>query len=395
MSEEKPEIVLGVDLEDGSDHLRFASPQELEKWNETEFAKWAWLGQGQHSQAIYQHHLKLRNQLQQFASNWKTNLAAKQPPTAVFKNLIDVFRAYYEKRLIFNSTSPAGSWLLDLNQKEGPIIAVGAYFALLGKDLGGLPINQYGLIDGLIQGFLYTREIKWTATAHHKALMRLKKEYEDNILLQATKSQQIEELNKSLNTSFSAALEERTARFDKLIETKDGEFQNLAAAHVEQLKSIEHAYDQKLALQKPVEYWGDKERSHKIRARWFGVATVLAGAGVSAGLILLALLIFAGVPSGQNPSHFEIGVLGTAVFFSVWFVRIIVRLFFSHHHLATDAAERRMMILTYLSLVREGTQYAPEDRTLILQNLFRAASDGLVKDDAAPPTLIGELTRRL
>ena len=54
---------------------------------------------------------------------------------------------------------------------------------------------------------------------------------------------------------------------------------------------------------------------------------------------------------------------------------------------------RRTVILTYLALSREGKEIAPEDRKLILQHIFRSASDGLVKDDAAPPSIFEFLTR--
>jgi hypothetical protein len=51
------------------------------------------------------------------------------------------------------------------------------------------------------------------------------------------------------------------------------------------------------------------------------------------------------------------------------------------------------MIQTFLSMAREGSAFAPEDKTLIFQHLFRSASDGLVKDDAAPPNLLGMLQK--
>ena len=75
-------------------------------------------------------------------------------------------------------------------------------------------------------------------------------------------------------------------------------------------------------------------------------------------------------------------------------IRILVRMFLSNLHLATDAAERRTMILTYLSMSREGAEFTKDDKKLIVQHLFRSASDGLVKDDAAPPTIFEMLTRK-
>lgn len=70
-----------------------------------------------------------------------------------------------------------------------------------------------------------------------------------------------------------------------------------------------------------------------------------------------------------------------------------MRLLFNHLHAATDAAERRMMILTYLAMSREGAQFAAEDKKLIVQH-FRSVSEGLAKDDAAPATLFELLTRK-
>jgi hypothetical protein len=51
------------------------------------------------------------------------------------------------------------------------------------------------------------------------------------------------------------------------------------------------------------------------------------------------------------------------------------------------------MILTYLALIREGKEIAPDDKNLILQHIFRS-SDGLVKDDAAPRSFWEAITRK-
>jgi hypothetical protein len=53
------------------------------------------------------------------------------------------------------------------------------------------------------------------------------------------------------------------------------------------------------------------------------------------------------------------------------------------------------MIQTYLSMSGEGTEFKADDRKLILDHVFRSASDGLVKDDAAPPSIIEVITKRL
>ncbi len=77
----------------------------------------------------------------------------------------------------------------------------------------------------------------------------------------------------------------------------------------------------------------------------------------------------------------------------MWGIRLIVRMFLSHLHLATDAAERVVMTQTYLSLLDGKHLPNDEDRKLILQALFRPTSDGIVKDEGVPFSLAEALTR--
>jgi Family of unknown function (DUF6161) len=74
-------------------------------------------------------------------------------------------------------------------------------------------------------------------------------------------------------------------------------------------------------------------------------------------------------------------ILMTTIAF--WIGRILLRMYLSGHHLATDAEERRTMIMTFLALAKNKS-VEENDRKLILTALFRPGSDGIVKDDAAP-----------
>jgi hypothetical protein len=53
-----------------------------------------------------------------------------------------------------------------------------------------------------------------------------------------------------------------------------------------------------------------------------------------------------------------------------------------------------VMTQTYLSLLDGRHLPKDEDRKLILQALFRPTSDGLVKDEAIPPSIFEFLTRQ-
>ncbi len=60
--------------------------------------------------------------------------------------------------------------------------------------------------------------------------------------------------------------------------------------------------------------------------------------------------------------------------------------------LASDAAERVVMIKAYVALAREG-KLDDSHRSLILQALFKPSTTGLVKDDAVPASMLDLATR--
>ncbi len=51
------------------------------------------------------------------------------------------------------------------------------------------------------------------------------------------------------------------------------------------------------------------------------------------------------------------------------------------------------MTETYLALLRSSQAFTQEERSIILNQLFRHAATGVVKDDSAPPHPIEILTR--
>ena len=98
-------------------------------------------------------------------------------------------------------------------------------------------------------------------------------------------------------------------------------------------------------------------------------------------------------PAGSVPETWRLAVLALVGVFTVWALRLVVRMFLSHLHLLTDAGERVVMVQTYLSLMEGEHLTSKEDRQLILQALFRPAADGIVKDEGVPFSLAEALTR--
>lgn len=368
--------------------IRIKTPDELTSWYTQEFQKWNWLQNtsiGNFFQAAYNLQRDFGGVVQQWR-NPSNNLSQ------IHSQIQSCFQQFQNNSILY-SGSPEGIFVLDVKDRLGVVAGAAAYVTMTNQNFSNQIQNPL-IIEGVIEGFLYKREIDWTASAHQEVLNRLKSQYTGNISHQSKRFEEIEKQNDTLNATFEEALKTKELLLDTLHENQKQEFEKLIEQHEKNLQAIEKAYDQKLALQKPVQYWKTKEEHHGKYTIIFGIASLVTLIVLGIALGLLVHWAFGDLKPTDNPKHWQIGVVAVTVFFSVWIIRMLIRLFLSHHHLSTDAAERRMMILTYLSMIREGTEFSPEDRTQMIQSIFKSASDGLVKDDGAPPAVFEWLTRK-
>lgn len=390
----KPSLVLELGEKGG--HLEFEQPSEVQQWLASELDKWQWMQQVPQVRNVLEPFRMVQHESNQYIQQWVQSQNQPDAGLAQLDSLKNSLESAISRQSLWLSSSPTGAFLLQLSQDQvrGPLVAAGAYLALGG---GFSPTNEPmhpKLFEGAIEGFLYKREIDWTATAHREALEKLKQQYAKNLSDQKRKYQEIEQANGALNAKFGETLEAKAKLLDELYANQNVEFSQLIATHEANLKSIENAYDQKLALWKPVEYWEARGRSHGTKSTKFAIASVVTGVFILSLLGWLAYKIFLNVPTTEKPQVWQVGVFSVAAFFGIWLERILVRLFVSNIHLSTDAEERVTMLQTYLSIIREGSEFAPEDKKLILERLFHPATDGLVKDDGAPPSPLEMLSRR-
>lgn len=97
----------------------------------------------------------------------------------------------------------------------------------------------------------------------------------------------------------------------------------------------------------------------------------------------------------ESPPIWQVVLLIALATLFFWSMRILIKLLFSHLHLERDAHERVVMTKTYLSLLRDESGLAEEDKKLILATLFRPASSGLMNDDGIPPGIYDLFTKLL
>lgn len=393
-----------IELPELNQKFSFDSPQELLDWSNQLRTEWQWLGGTPARRAWTQQESHL-NQIRNAGNDWMGYPHNEDVRRRTEATVLSVARELFGVENLLLSNDAASAFIKESKEKYGQAEASGVYAALTSCVLQFENTVPEGFFSGLIRGFLFKNEIDWTASAHGKVLARLQATYKKQLADQETRLQQLEAANLKLNqahdstlTEKSAALEElkttQTALFDELHKNKDEAFTNLASTHEANLKAIEETYNSKLALQKPVDYWNKKCRHHVELATRFAIASVITLIALGTGLSAVIYWAFGRLGENENPKHWQVGVTIVTAFFVVWVVRILVRLFLSHQHLASDASERVTMVQTYLSLSREGEAgVAVTDRTIILQQLFKSASDGIVKDDAAPPGFL-ELASR-
>lgn len=184
-------------------------------------------------------------------------------------------------------------------------------------------------------------------------------------------------------------------RFDH----ETAEFENESRNILKEITDTAAAYREHMQLRAPVDYWSKKATEHRVNSSSLGKVLVCYAIVATAGLLFFLweltriTLPTGGADGSQYFRTASIGLIASTIV--VWIGRVILRLFLSERHLATDAEERVTLVMTYLALTQEG-KLEVVDRPIVLAPLFRAASDGIVKDDGAPDTsLTSILTRNL
>ena len=101
------------------------------------------------------------------------------------------------------------------------------------------------------------------------------------------------------------------------------------------------------------------------------------------------------LPSVDQPAGFptwQIGFIFLTGTIILLLLRVLTKIMISHLHLASDAAERVVMIKAYMALAMEGG-LDETHRSLILQALFKPSTTGLIKEDAVPASVLDLATR--
>lgn len=392
---------LNIDLADKGGLLVFKSPSELSNWLASERGKWGWLklkDKDSNFRRPFYSLLEEQNgfltSLQNEADQWSAQLKTSADLAGMPSRIKAIIENYCQQRKGLVSSDPSAIFVLQLKEKRGDIVAIGAYAAMVNFNFSQMDVCPIGFLEGVVEAVLFKRGSAWEDSVYRSELDRLKNQFAADLVEQERRFGELDKSVQKLHLDYQLTYNENVKSLQKLHEDQSKEFLEAVKRHQQEIENIETVYNQKLSLMAPVQYWADKEKRHKDSSYIWGWVAIIIG-GIIAGVASVSIYkILIKLGPNETPQSWQLGVLGVGAFFAAWLIRVLVRLFLSHLHLATDAAERKIMIETFLAMSRQGSEFTSEDKKLITQHIFRSVSDGLVKDDAAPPTLFGMITGR-
>jgi hypothetical protein len=392
-----------LDLGDNGGPLAPTDHAELIRWIQTEQNFWVWIQQrnyGNHENFQREAFSRINealNSAQQSQQHVRSDLQHSQQQLDVSRDRIQ--QAFLQRKLPHSSTPLAKR--IDAYRQEAGDQAASYFLAVSMNSANGQPQLQAndlaawrGLFEGLLERFQMPQaSAKGKKAAAEQSFDELRTKAEQ---LLGEKTEVYAALHRdyeSLAESMRSAADTQASGFESAQGQRQSEFDQLKAAHETAMEALRKTFREELALRAPAEYWRTKRDGH-LKWAWLTGAVSFAGIGGAAGGLAWQIHeLLNKTPAGTVPEAWRLAVLALVGVFTVWALRLVVRMFLSHLHLLTDAGERVVMVQTYLSLLEGDHLPSKEDRQLILQALFRPAADGIVKDEGVPFSLAEALTR--
>lgn len=204
-----------------------------------------------------------------------------------------------------------------------------------------------------------------------------------------------------VNTSYSEAIEENKKDLETYIDEAKNNFDTTINEQIElnnekrksindlfdkktkEFKDLEEAYEQKLHLKAPIEFWNDKSKEYaKKSVYWFVASVFVSGLLMVVGTHLVHMIYFNPANSKSEvitliPKSF---VLVAIVSLLVYILRIFIKVATSNNHLSLEYAQKAALTDFYLSLLQyENESISDGDKTLIYSTLFGKVDTGLIK----------------
>ncbi|MDR2926503.1 MAG: hypothetical protein LBU76_11260 [Azoarcus sp.] len=295
------------------------------------------------------------------------------------------------------------------SNQDAPQCFKGAYWFLLKLSNKAVNISNADFLCGVILAYEFTfkgnAKITDRIRAERSSISKLKNSFQK--YLSESEGQLATHLNDA-NTSYDdyvKKIDELKTEKEKLFmdwfqDIKEGQwhnwFENIKneqwgqwfSSTTEKVVALEETYKEKLKLEEPAKYWGN--RAEKLKGQgWLSLGVLV--------ILVVGICVFLGFILWNPPNIFKVSILSedkstaikwilvyvTLLSFLAYGIRALAKVMFSSFHLARDCEERYALTYFYLSLLKDS-KVDEKDRQLIIQSLFSRADTGLLKDDASP-----------
>jgi len=188
-------------------------------------------------------------------------------------------------------------------------------------------------------------------------------------------------------------------RIEQFVLTRAKRLAKLRKEHAEEMRRLRRSFEEYTALSEPIKYWEERATSNYVVAFcamlvFIAIALfVIWRLEVDGPLVLsrVAAIVKDFPERAQSPFSF-LALLSVPTLLVLWLLKFPARLFKEHLHIANDARRRKILITTYLSLLREPTNpISPAERQFALQGIF-GDNNSLAQDDPIP--VLSELAGR-
>jgi hypothetical protein len=208
MADSQSQPAFGIDLAEKGGHLTFNGPDDLRKWVSDEQSKWLWLAEAGRpmTEWLVNSRQDFFGQLDRLQNHWRQYQTNPSEVSQAHLSIKNCFEQFLLKGRVLISNTPAAAFIFQLREKHGDKVAAGAYASVLNSPILTSGQTQSEFFEGIVEGFLFKREINWTASGHQQELNRLKNQYDGEIGRQDARFKEIQEANRALNAAFDVAL---------------------------------------------------------------------------------------------------------------------------------------------------------------------------------------------
>ena len=402
ISQPKPEPIFILDLGENGGYLSPINLQDFQQWIQKEQAFWSWASQrqrGNHEQGFRQRIDQLGQALSNIQQSSQHELSNPQHAKNLLESSKGLIQEIFLTRKFPHSSTPLAQriniYRLDAGDTAASFMLAVFFPPDQSNQIQATDLNSWrGLVEGIADRFQLVPSIqKGRKAGAEQSFEQLRLKLEQ---LLGEKSTAYESLHRDyieLAEGVRKTSQDQTTDFDRDQKDRQDQFEKAVEKHTADMDALRKAFREEMGLRAPAEYWETKRKRH-VLLTWVTGLLSFASIGGAAWFLFFSIHdLVSATPAGKQPESWRLAGLALIALFAVWGIRLLVRMFLSNMHLMTDAAERVVMLKTYLSLA-EGDQLAnKDDRQLILQALFRPTSDGLVKDEGIPASFFEMLTR--